>query len=156
LQALLDLQGTACSMWAATSMHVAPATSGLLVQSLTCVVFFALASPVSLALCLEPRVRGNGAMESKTVRPAVQAGVPAQDVQSLGRGGPLSLIAGPAGPARDGLFDVAATSLHMAPATSGLLVESLTCVGFFAPCIACVIGIMLSKPSMKVNDPSLK
>ena len=40
LQAPLDLQGTACSMWADTSLRIVPATSGLLVAEFDVSGFF--------------------------------------------------------------------------------------------------------------------
>ena len=70
-------------------------------------------------------------------------------------GGPLRLIAGPAGPARDGLFDVGRYQPVYSPGHIGPFGGEFDGSGFFAPCLACVISIMLSKLSMKVNDPSL-
>ena len=97
---------------------------------------------------------------SGAVCSAVQAGVPAQDIQSLGRWtseawknyllqAPLNL--------QDGACSMwADTSLNMVPATSGLLVAEFDVSGFFAPRIACDINSMLSKLGIDVNDPTPK
>ena len=97
---------------------------------------------------------------SGAVCSAVQARVPAQDIQSLGRWTSEAwknyLLQAPLN-----LQDVACsmwadTSLSMVPATSGLLVAEFDVSGFFAPRIACDINSMLSKLGIDVNDPTPK
>jgi hypothetical protein len=88
---------------------------------------------------------------------AVQAGAPAQVIQSLDWWTSKDYLLQALLSLQDGACSMwADTSLRMAPATSGLLVAEFDVSGFFAPRIACAIISMLSKLGIDVNDPSPK
>ena len=94
---------------------------------------------------------------SGAVCSAVQAGVPAQDIQRLDWWTSKDyLLQAPLNLQDEACSMWADTSLRMAPATSGLLVAEFDVSGFFAPRIACDINSMLSKLGIDVNDPTPK
>ena len=90
---------------------------------------------------------------SGAVCSAVQAGVPVQNIMSLSRWKNF-LLQVPLDLQGTACSMWADTSLHMVPATSGLLVAEFDVSGFFAPHIACDINSMLSVLGIDVNGPS--